>query len=311
MPEASSSPDPKGATTSSSGGASASKSSNDVTNTPGVEIPKTAPDPKAEFEPNFIPPITHDLRTIRRETAAAEALRPVDPNADGGTIEKLVTITERGYEQLKTLEDFRILAVAFQNSEIPAAELLPLVRAFNEATEDPDKIDAKIKSESAQTTVPISTTIDQSSDQPKSRLGLYLKILGDADLLMVLFLMAFAVGYVKGNRPIERAESSRAQGRRGYYPTVGGWNIALNQLARGTQKKVIWLTTDPMAEPYTWDIIGALTKQGRQVDVVAICPPILRTVLINLARLNRATLYLAQVEIYRIHQAIIDNHIIL
>lgn len=274
---------------------------------PGPAIPATPPAPVAEFDPVPEPPVTHDLRTVKREEEQAAALQPLDINAPDPlrALTETISIPIQEHERLKTMADFQVLAADFAESDLPADQAAKIVDVFRTALMGMPAATVEVHREVA--------AVRESSDVPKaapkkSRFSTWL-------FLIIGVLTAggiFAVGFVKGNdagRATARAQTTSAQmNRRTFFPALQHFNQAFYQYCGTTERELRWITSEPM-NPYIWSLIGQMTTARRRVVVVLVGNVNNLDSVKELARANGAELWHSPLQIEHCNVVQIDSHI--
>lgn len=280
---------------------------------PGVspKVPEQVP----IYSPNHSPIITQDLRSARPEEAHASELAPFSLEKK---TQASITIPRAEYNRLKTLDDFRLLAVDFSRSEIPAQEALDIARIFNDKFEKAEALPASSISRSSDKPNIPSIPIDGVASTEKIRWWSKLRRYSPSTLVVLLsVLIIFLIAaYFIGRLSAERLDDQVAlriaasQQKRTFTASVAGWNTALAQAMDLAKRNVIWITSNP-SHTYTWETLSKSADRGLTPSVFVIGNRLSHYELFKLASYYNLRTHITTTDLSNINIIVIDDTYIL
>ena len=225
-----------------------------------------------EFSPNYSVPITTDLRTTKPELAHAKVLADVTPGKSGQI--RYVPVPEDELHALRQNEEFKLLAVNFQRTEMTAQAALQLGNVFRQSMDQADAL-VSVAKPTAQVTAQAASSADLPEEQPRfwsnwQPSGLSLAI--GAGLFVVVVGAVYWLGLIHGSRPSAQIGQAQSGSRnlRNFSPGLASWSNALPEALDRAREQVYWVTSAPM-DTTSWEILAAAKKQRPlKITVVAI-----------------------------------------
>ncbi len=243
-------------------------------------VPASPPEAKAEFNPEFSPPVTHDLRTSRPEEDNAHLLVPLDaknPSAKPPT----VTILQSEYNALQTAKDFEVVTVDFSKTEATLETAEQLVRVFagvsgpavspSAAPKAPDgTAPATDGQKPSDATPPPSDDVPVATERMSA--GKKLTILATIGVvLLTTFFLGKTLEFRKWAKAAaaqpNQTQPTEPKVARSIYIAMDASGIAIRQAVDYAQQKIVWVTSNPMVDT-TWQTLAAAANdRNRAISI--------------------------------------------